>query len=173
MNYFSLFNLPFRYELSVDDIAQTYRQLQRTVHPDNFAHASEHEQLLAVQKSAEVNDAFETLKNPLLRAQYMLGEQGVDIQIEQKTLQDPAFLMQQMALREQLEEIADSDDPDDEIDSFESEIKQLSNQLYGELPDLLESSCKIKLENAANIVRKLKFVNKLREELDRLEDTLL
>lgn len=172
MNYFELFDLPFAFEVTPEHISDTYRELQRAVHPDKFAHAGEHEQLLAVQKSAEVNDAFETLKDPLRRAEYMLAAQGVDIQIEQKTLQDGAFLMQQMEYREQLEEIAAMEDPEDAIDDFEQQIKQLTQGFYDQLAPMLVSNCKITLENAATIVRKLKFMNKLRDELDRLEDQL-
>jgi molecular chaperone HscB len=172
LNYFELFNLSFEFDVAVESISDTYRDLQRVVHPDKFAHASEHEKLLAVQKSAEVNDAFQTLKNPLSRAQYMLAEQGVDIQIEQTTLRDPQFLMQQMELREQLESISELDDPDEAINAFERDIQAMTANLYQQLSPLLVSSCRISLENAATLVRKLKFMNKLREELDRLEDSI-
>ena len=173
MNYFELFTLPFQFEVDLNRLSEVYRELQRDVHPDKFAHADEHSKLLAVQKSAQVNDGFETLKNPLSRAQYMLAEQGVDMQIEQKTLQDPEFLMQQMALREQLEEIAAMAEPDDAIEDFEQQLNALTEQLYQQLAPLLVNSCKITLENAANIVRKLKFMHKLGDELARIEDALL
>jgi molecular chaperone HscB len=173
VNYFELFKLPFHFELEVAGISNTYRDLQRTVHPDKFANAGEHEQLLAVQKSAQVNDAFQTLKHPLRRAEYMLSVQGIDLQIEQKTLQDSAFLIQQMELREQLEDIAQLDDPDEQIEAFEQDVNALTSELYQQLTPMLESSCKVTLENAANLVRKLKFTHKLSEELDRLEDSLL
>ena len=173
MNYFELFTLPFQFEVDLNRLNEVYRELQREVHPDKYANADEHTKLLAVQKSAQVNDGFETLKSPLMRAEYMLAEQGVDIQIEQKTLQDPEFLMQQMELREQLEDIAAMDDPDDAIEDFEQQIKQLKDGLYNELAPLLVTSCKVTLENAANIVRKLKFMHKLGDELARIEDALL
>ena len=173
LNYFELFELPFQFELNVDEMADTYRQLQRQVHPDKFANADGHQQLLAVQKSAEVNDAFQTLKNPLSRAEYMLAEQGVDIQIEQKTLQDPMFLIQQMELREELEDISQMDDPDDAMEAFELQLKGLTVELYQQMEPLLVTSCKVTLENAADLVRKLKFMAKLNAELSRLEDALL
>ena len=81
--------------------------------------------------------------------------------------------MQQMELREQLEDIAAMDDPDDAIEDFEQQIKQLKDNLYNELAPLLVTSCKVTLENAANIVRKLKFMHKLADELARIEDALL
>lgn len=173
MNYFELFNLPFQFEIDADKMADTYRQLQREVHPDKFANADEHTRLLAVQKSAQVNDGFETLKNPLARAEYMLAEQGVDIQIEQKTLQDPMFLMQQMELREQLEDITNMSDPEDAIDQMDDEINAMTRDLYQQIEPLLVTSCKVTLENAANIVRKLKFMAKLKDELARIEDHLI
>ncbi|NQZ11360.1 MAG: co-chaperone HscB [Algicola sp.] len=176
MNYFELFNLSFQFDVDVEAIAGTYRDLQRAVHPDKFAHQGERQKLLAVQKSAEVNDAYQTLKNPLLRALYMLAEQGVDIQLEQKTLQDPIFLMQQMEFREQLEDISQMDEGDEQdqlIASFENSIKRLTADYYCQLGTLLVSSCKVSLENAAIVVRKLKFMNKLSDELERLEETIL
>ncbi len=174
MNYFELFHLPFDFDVKTALLTDTYRELQRAVHPDKFAHASEHEQLLAVQKSAQVNDAYETLKDPLRRAEYMLAEQDIDIQIEQKTLQDPAFLMQQMEYREQLEDIAAMSDDDKEqaIEDFEAQLKELTQALYAELAPKLVSSCKVTLESAAVCVRKLKFMRKLRDELNRLEEAL-
>ena len=176
LNYFELFNLSFQFDVDVEAIAGTYRDLQRAVHPDKFAHQGERQKLLAVQKSAEVNDAYQTLKNPLLRALYMLAEQGVDIQLEQKTLQDPIFLMQQMEFREQLEDISQMDEGDEQdqlIASFENSIKRLTADYYCQLGTLLVSSCKVSLENAAIVVRKLKFMNKLSDELERLEETIL
>ena len=172
MNYFELFELPFQFELDSAKLTETYRQLQRSVHPDRFAHADEHQQLLAVQKSAQVNDAFETLKHPLSRAVYMLGEKGIDLQIEQKTLQDPAFLMQQMEYREQIEDISEQDDPLDAIEDFEDEVDRQTKAFFADLAPLLTADCKIKLEEAAVLIRKLKFMYKLREELHRLEESL-
>lgn len=173
MNYFELFKQPFQYEVDLTLIEQTYRQLQREVHPDKYAVADEATRLLAVQRSAEVNDAYQTLKTPLMRAEYMLAQQGVDIRLEQQTLQDSEFLLQQMQWREQLETIADLIDPEAEIAELEQQIHGLEAELYGELAPILVSTCPATLDNAANIVRKLKFTAKLQDELARIEDALL
>lgn len=173
MNYFELFDIQFDYDIDLNALSVTYRELQRTVHPDKFANAPERDRLQAVQKTAEINDAYDSLKHPLKRAQYMLAEKGVDIRAEQQTLQDPTFLMEQMELREQLEDIPTADDVEDAIFDFDAVIKKGIRAYDGELRLLLTATCEIKLNEAANIVRKLKFMYKLKEELAKVEDSLL
>ena len=68
MNYFELFDLPSLFELDVNALRLKYLELQRIVHPDKFANASERERLLAVQKTAQINDGYSMLKSPITRA---------------------------------------------------------------------------------------------------------
>ncbi|MFC3033525.1 co-chaperone HscB [Pseudoalteromonas fenneropenaei] len=172
MRYFELFGLAPSYQLDLAKLNQHYLELQRAVHPDKFAGGSERDKLLAVQKTAEINDAFATLKHPVKRAEYMLSEQGVDIRAEQQTLQDPMFLMEQMELREALAEIRDAADPEAAAADLEDQIKTLDVRYSAQLGTLLGSNDAAQLEQAADHIRKLKFVYKLREELARIEDSL-
>lgn len=112
MNHFELFGLPSQFKLDGSLLSSQFRELQKRFHPDNFATGSERDRLMAVQKAAQINDAYQVLKNPISRAEYILAEQGVEIRGEQQTMQDPMFLMEQMELREELEEIADKSDPE-------------------------------------------------------------
>ncbi|CAM4043940.1 co-chaperone HscB [Pseudoalteromonas byunsanensis] len=172
MRYFELFDIPVDYNVDLKKINQHYLELQRVVHPDRFAGKGEREKLLAVQKTAEINDALAILKHPVKRAEYMLSERGVDIRAEQQTLQDPMFLMQQMELREALEELPDSNDVEAAIEQFEQQIKTLDVQFSQQLAMQLSSDNEQDLEQAADNIRKLKFVYKLRDELARIEDSL-
>jgi len=172
MKYFELFSLPINYNIDLALLNQAYLQLQKAVHPDKFAHKTSREQLLAVQKSAEINDALHVLKHPLKRAEYMLAERGIDIRAEQQTLQDPMFLMQQMELREELEDISLANDPEEAVEAFDKEIKTLEKDFHQQLTALIDQTELIQLERAADIVRKLKFIYKLRDELERVEDAL-
>ena len=170
MNHFELFGLPFQFELDGSLLSHQFRELQRRFHPDNFATSSERDRLMSVQKAAQINDAFQTLKHPITRAEYMLSERGLDIRGEHKTLQDPMFLMQQMELREELEEIPDASDPAEALFDFEQQTKKLYKAQLIELESLLVAS---NWNDAADAVRKLKFIDKLRDEVERLEETLL
>ena len=172
MKYFELFSIPAQFDVDLTLINTRYLELQKILHPDRHASLGAQEQLIAVQKTAELNDAFETLKQPLKRAEYILAEKNIDIRAEQQTLQDPEFLMQQMELREELSEITDAADPEDAIETFEKHVKTLYQDYYSELKRFIDSREESALLSAADIVRKLKFIYKLREELERIEDTL-
>ncbi|EAR56966.1 co-chaperone HscB [Photobacterium sp. SKA34] len=169
MNHFELFGLPFQFELDGGLLSSQFRELQRRFHPDNYATASERDRLLSVQKAAQINDAFQTLKNPVSRAEYMLAERDEDIRGEQKTLQDMAFLMQQMELRETLEAISDSSDPESALFDFEQQASAMYKEQLAQLAELLNNEQWVE---AADGVRKLKFIVKLRDEVERLEESL-
>ena len=77
-SYFVLFGLPVSFDVDRKTLAERYRELQRTVHPDRFANAADSERRLSVQMAARVNEGFQTLKDPLARGRYMLELQGVE-----------------------------------------------------------------------------------------------
>ena len=98
MNYFELFALTRSYVLDTNELRAKYLELQRAVHPDKFANASEQNRLLAVQQSARINDGFGMLKTPINRAEYLLLLAGIELSHEYQTIKDPTFLMEQMEL---------------------------------------------------------------------------
>ena len=169
MNYFELFGLVEGFELDTRQLAETYRQLQTRFHPDRFATAPEREQLAAVQRAAQINDAFTTLKAPLRRAEYLLSLRGTELRGEQQTLQDTAFLMQQLEWRERLADLKGETDPERAIKDFRREIRHDHQLLMQQLTQALATG---EDPRAADCVRKLKFVDKLLEELERFEDSL-
>ena len=76
-NYFQLFDLPVDFQLDQAQLGERYRQLQKELHPDRYASASAHEQRLAVQYSALINEAYASLRKPLPRALYLLELAGM------------------------------------------------------------------------------------------------
>ena len=101
----------------------------------------------------------------------MLAEKSIDFRGEQQTLQDPEFLMQQMELREELSEITDSADPEAAIERLKNTLNRFI-RIITQSSKYIDSFDEPALLSAADIVRKLKFIYKLREELERIEDTL-
>lgn len=121
-NYFELFGLPVGFRLDTAQLAARYRELQKVVHPDRFAAADAGSQRLSLQGATLVNEAFATLKDPLKRAQYLLALRGVEQDPQKSTLNDPAFLMQQMELREALAAVSSAQDPRARLDALLDEI---------------------------------------------------
>ncbi|MFG0772086.1 co-chaperone HscB [Vibrio plantisponsor] len=170
MNYFELFGLPTQFQLDGSLLSSRFRELQKRFHPDNFATASERDRLMSVQKTAEINDANQMLKSPISRAEYLLSLNGVELRGEQQTLQDPMFLMEQMELREELEAITDNSDAESALFDFDSKVEKMYKQHLIQVEQELNSE---QWNSAADTVRKLKFIAKLKNEIERVEDKLL
>lgn len=170
MNYFELFGLPIQFELDGSLLSSQFRALQKRFHPDNFATASERDRLMAVQQAAQINDAYQTLKDPLRRAEYLLSLQGIEMSAEQQTLQDPMFLMEQMELREELESVTACADPEAALVAFDTKVTAMQRHYLAQLQGQLAQS---EWLAAADQIRKLKFIAKLKNEVERVEDQLL
>src|SRR5678815_5772389 len=107
-SHFALFGLPEDFSLDQQMLETAYRDIQSQVHPDRFAHAGDAERRASLQWTTRVNEAYRTLKNPVQRAKHLLELQGVDVAFETNTAMPPEFLMEQMELRERLEEAKDA-----------------------------------------------------------------
>ncbi|AUG99940.1 co-chaperone HscB [Pectobacteriaceae bacterium CE70] len=170
MDYFTLFGLPIRYNVDGSLLVSRYQELQRQFHPDRFAASPERERMMSLQQAATINDAYQTLKHPLKRAEYMLSLHGFDLMNEQHTLQDTEFLMEQLELREELDAIEHQSDIDIALSAFSDRlngmIHQRSEQMQRELDD---ESWAV----AADTVRKLRFFDKLQQTVEQLEEHLL
>ena len=170
MNHFELFGLPSQFQLDGSLLSSQFRELQKRFHPDNFASASERDRLMAVQKASEINDAYQVLKSPLSRAEYLLAENGVDIRGEQQTMSDPMFLMEQMELREELEDIPSSSEPEDALFDLDNKVSKMYKQHLKSVEQELNDGL---WQQAAERVRKLKFIAKLKNEIELVEEKLL
>lgn len=110
INYFLLFGLPEQYEQCLEKIKAGYLKLQREIHPDRFVGAAPQTKQLAVHYTAEANQAYQTLNDPILRAIYLLQLREIPWTEEGSITLPADFLMEQMAFRERLEELKENND---------------------------------------------------------------
>ena len=171
-NYFELFGLPVRFEVDGAELASRYRDLQRAVHPDRYASATEQEKRLSMQGATRLNDALDTLKKPLSRAKYLLELKGVDLAAGAGSISDGVFLMEQMELRE---ELADAKGQADPYAALAGLIKRIDADVQGLLAEIagqFEASSSDSLEQAKETVNKLQFLYKLSAQVEELEAEL-
>ena len=169
-NPFALFDLPVAFQVDSALLNERYLALQKSLHPDNFSAASAQEQRLAMQKSAEINDALRILKDPIARADSIIAlNTGEQENPEEKSNKDIGFLMQQMEWRETLENIENRKDTD-ELTTFTKEINQIRHAILSELSTALDAQ---QWDIARAITDKLRFIKKLQAEIERVEETLL
>lgn len=161
-DYFTLFKLPLVYRLKRSELDCRYQSLQRQVHPDRYAAADEREQLHAVQAASQVNNAYQTLRNPLRRAIYMLQLAGID-PVDHAAGVSPEFLAEQIELREQLAEAHQASHPATEFSKLKAHAEACSNRLYDELNVLFENN---DFNEAVGAVQKLQFYQKLQHDAD-------
>lgn len=171
-NYFEFYGLSEAYDLDLGQLADRHLELQKRLHPDRFAHLSDQERRLSAQYTAYLNEGYATLRSPLLRAQYLLKLRGIDTHNESSASIDPMFLMQQMELRERVEEASSHADPDSELAALDQEVVEAMSELQAEFRRAIGVTSEAELEAAAAAVRKMQFLDKLSREIERLEDEL-
>ena len=160
-NHFELFNLPQQFAVDAGALDSAYRDVQSRVHPDKFVNATDAEKRVAMQWATRANEAYQTLKNPQKRAQYLCELHGVDLQTESNTAMPMAFLMQQMEWREELGDARAAKDSD-ALDALD---KQLRNERKARLTEIEQQIGAGDFHAAAQGVRALMFLEKFGEEV--------
>ncbi|MDF7680206.1 co-chaperone HscB [Enterobacteriaceae bacterium ESL0689] len=169
MDYFSLFGLPVHYHIDSQALLSRFQDLQRKFHPDNFASGTPAQQLAAVQQSATINQAWQTLRNPLTRAEYLLSLHGFDLANEQHTMHDTAFLLEQLELREELDAIEQAED-NQRLSDFIQRVREMYTARHQQM---IEQFADAAWDVAADTVRKLRFLDKLQNSAGQLEEKWL
>ena len=172
-NHFELFGLPVAFEIDTQQLAERYRELQRTLHPDRYANATDRERRLSIQHAAQVNEAFQTLKSSLRRARYLLQLKGIQFDDEKETHLDPEFLMEQMELREALADVRMASDPLGGLNNIMQDIKARQSTMEGQLRELFAEDTEDKRAAAKQLVQKMQFLVRLQEEAEGLEEELV
>lgn len=171
-NYFELFDLTVSFDINPELLAERFRNMQRLVHPDRYAAGSEQEKRMAVQLAARINDAYQSLKDPLQRARYMLQLADVLIDDEKNTGLDPIFLAQQMEKREQLAEIKETTDPLAGLHQLEQQAQRDENELLVSVGAAFARPGELLSKDIVALVKKLQFVRKLHDEIVAMEESL-
>jgi molecular chaperone HscB len=90
LNYFEFLDLPLKLEIDTATLEKKFYAMSRRLHPDRFASKSAEEQEAALAESSRLNDAYRTLKDPILRTQYLLRLEGVELEEQSKAATDAA-----------------------------------------------------------------------------------
>jgi molecular chaperone HscB len=114
-DYFSVLGLPARYAVDLSAAEAAFKQLSRQVHPDRFATADARARRASLGRTVQLNEAWRTLKNPIARAEYLLGRAGLTVASEdkkagwggdergtRKVVAPPSFLLEILELNDEL-----------------------------------------------------------------------
>ncbi len=146
------------FDLDLDLIEKRYLGFQRAIHPDRFATKPLKERALAEAQAVALNEAYETLKDPLRRAAYLLSLKGIDASVSRdETVRDPELLMHAMEAREALMEA-------DSLEKVERLAAKAGADAIGILSELSKAFASDDLRAANRLTTKLKYLRKYLEE---------
>jgi molecular chaperone HscB len=167
-NHFDLFQLPETFDIDQERLDAAYREVQGRVHPDRFVNASDTEKRVAMQWATRANEAYQTLRNPQKRAQYLCELHGVDLQTESNTAMPMDFLMQQMEWREALDDARDGRDAA-ALDDLDAQVRGERKHRLAQVGKLLDAG---DYQGAAQGVRALMFLDKFGDDIQRAFEVL-
>ena len=134
MNYFELFGLPIGFKVDAQKLRAAFMDIQKASHPDKFSQATEAEQILALENSANANKGFSLLNNAEKILPYVLEIKGFLIADEKYAL-SPDFLMEMMELNEAWMDA----DTQPEKDYVLAQVNTIKNEISTPIQSLLEA----------------------------------
>ena len=168
MDHFARLGLPAALEIDAGALDKAYFAQQRQWHPDRFVGKPAEQRAKASVEAAAVNDAYRTLKDPLARAVYLAGLNGVEMPADGKTIDDPELLMEAMEAREELHEASSVA----AIDSLAAKARDDIRNTLGGLASLFLANDKPAIRKALLRLRYLdKFAEEARARRSNLERT--
>jgi molecular chaperone HscB len=152
-DYFSLFSLPQHLHIDLAALEKTFYAQSRKLHPDRFASQPPEAQQAALSASSQLNDAYRTLRDPILRTEYLLSLQGIQLEEQSRAATDlakasgtqkkqvapPDLLEEAFELNMALEEMKmGGDDPDArrELETARTKFTAMLSEIQQQLESL-------------------------------------
>ena len=163
-NAFDLLGLEPRFDLAPDVVERAFFERSKELHADKFASAPVAERVAALSRSRALNDAYQAIKKPVARAEYLLARAGVVIGDNERL--DPAFLMEILELREELAE-ARAAGKLDVVATLQDHMKARRATAVGALPQLFAANDLPAIKERLIVLR---YLNRYLEECDAALD---
>ncbi len=159
VDHFVRLGMAVDFDVDISALDGIYFELQRTLHPDRFATSTAKEKAYSQAQATAINDAYETIKDPLKRADYIINIKGVNVMPDGCNLvNDPSILMEAMEVREKLAAAENI-----------SDVDAVANQAREEMKDIVAGiSLAFRgddIEGACQLTTRLKYLTKLLDEV--------
>jgi molecular chaperone HscB len=161
---FGLLGLPARFDLDPAVIEAAFFERSKALHPDKHATAPAAERVAVLSRSRALNDAYQTLKKPVSRAEYLLEREGITIGDNERI--DPGLVMQVLEAREELAE-ARSEGRRPKLEELRTAMAEQRAKAIAELPGYFTSH---QLADAKRVLIGLRYIDRYLEECDAALD---
>ena len=166
-NFYTIFGLKPKFDISSEKISKTFKDLQRIFHPDRYTQKTPKEREYSEQCSAVVNNAYQTLLDPLKRAKHLLELNNVKFKDNEGSGSlDKLFLMEIMELNEEMEDITNME----EFDQLEKRVDNDFETLVNEMKDNFGKS---DFDKAKQSLMKARYFANIKEKLKDIKVKLI
>lgn len=157
---FQLFEMTPSFKIDEEELERNYLALQQKVHPDRYATAGAKEMRFATAHSLLSNEAYEILKTPLGRAEYLLEKQGLIVNRDgaDSVKASQSLLMESLEAREKLSKLTESE----ALRAMQQEVKEQCRKC---LATLTSHFVYKDYKEAAQETIRLKYLLKLEREI--------
>ena len=154
LNPFEIFGLKPQFRIDKQKLDEKYFEIQKKVHPDRFASASDAEKRVAQQWATLINDAYQKLSDPIQCGKVLCALRGHPID------EDSSGSISEEFLFERREAIADAKGAGDtaELEVMKKAIEKEKNELLNEVADAFDVKSDVSL--AAEDLKKVMFLNR-------------
>jgi len=156
---FGLLGIPPSFDVDLGALEKAYFDRSKAVNPDRATAA---ERIAALTQSRALNDAYQTLKKPIARAEYLLARAGVLIGDNERL--DPAFLMEILEARE---ELAEARGDRARVEAMQKAMKARRDATIAELPALFAAGDLAEVKKRVIVLR---YLGRYLEECDAALD---
>jgi len=158
-DYFTLLSLPKKFDIGAKNLDVAYFAMQRKLHPDLFVRKSDKEKQYSMAQSLRINDAYEKLKSPLKRAEYLLELAEIIVNKDGRGLKPPPeILMETMQAREELSETDDKEE-------IRKILVDATDRKISVIDKINKHSTEDDLDKMAYQTMRLRYLDKLIEEI--------
>ena len=175
-DYFVFMETPRKTGFDPELLEKKFYDLSRKFHPDFFQGKSDKERMISLEKSSFLNKAYDTLKDPMTRVEYLLSLE-VPSTAKERTKVDPALVFEIFKIQEMVEEEKQTKDP-----ALKSELEDAKKEVEGKIEerrksldayfkqwDLLENALAQKQELAKTIRKTIDEMSYLKNVIQSIE----
>jgi len=157
--------LPPTHRIDRQLLERVYLERSASVHPDRFTGAAAAEQRQAMERASALNQAYRTLRDPVLRAEYLVKLGGIDLDSSDPHEGAPnpgqAFLLDMIARREQLDEARQAGTA--ALEHMRDQVEQEAHRAFERALEALEAC---ETQRAAHQLVARRYLQRLLEEID-------
>ena len=108
-DYFSALGISSEFDVDLNLLEEKFQHIASELHPDFYLNSTPQEKRLSERASTLLNQAYDTLKDPFKRADYLMSLKCKNVKWNDRVL-PPTFLQEMFTLQEELDEMLENQD---------------------------------------------------------------